>query len=283
MIAPVALLALACAPVHEEPAEYVPLLLPFASNGAPDWEAREDKPRHVVHITLDGKVHAQGEVVFDPESTGDDRYAKLDGALRSLTERMPREPLWEGGPEAPAGALLIRADLVGDFGSVLKVIELGAAAGLKRFHLAVADVRRPRRNDDGSLAETAEPIRYLPIDLPVGQVKAKAEPRTNLAVRVVEPGDKLAASHDKDQPWSGKEGTRFRWNLKTRAVAYQLGQHVTRDRGDLTARLFAQKTVMQGAPVRVQFGPGVTVGEAANLLDILRGFEVPDVRLVAGE
>lgn len=259
---------------QDESPVYESMIVPYASNGSPDWAPSATRSRHVINVTLEGKVVYHGRVL--------EGSAAMEAVLEEITAGMPKAPLFEGGPEAPSGALLIRADLVGDFAPVLGLIEGGAALFLRDYHLAVGDISKPRISADGMLLPNDGPERFLPLRLPLEVTGEEEVVRTTLALRVVEAGRKLEVTRAATTPWSGEAGTRFRWDMTQRRVAYGIGEFVTEDRTELQKRLFGMRKVLAGAPVRLRVGAGVTAAEALNALDILRGLGARDVRLVAG-
>ena len=272
----VLLLPLVCAEAQDEPRVYESMIVPYASSGLPDWAPSEERPRHVINVTLLGEVRHHGHALEDAEA--------LTAALEAIIAKMPQAPVFEDGPEGPSAPLLIRADLVGDFHRVLDVIEAGAALMLGEYHLGVGDITRPRLAEDGTLLSNAGPEHYLPLKLPTDEVlEGEGEPLT-LALRVAEPGRKLEATRAETTPWRGAAGTRFRWDLTQRKVAYAMGPFETQDRTELQKRLFAMRRALlqRSVPVVLEVGPGVTTAEALNALDMLRGLGVKDVRLVRG-
>ncbi len=274
---------LALTSTEDDKRVYETMIVPYAATGVADWAPTKAKPRHVINVTLDSSVVFEGRVLLDPEDPADEPYAVLDGALKEIAAGMPTAPIFEGGPEMPNGAVLIRADLVGDFSGVLRVMESCAMARVRRIHLAVGDMRKPRFGADGGLEAVAEPQQYLPIDLPGDVAHHEDSTGLELALRVIEPGDKLEASHEKTEPWKGEPGTRFRWDLSKRVIEYGMGPLLTRDRTELQKRLNGLRKVLGEGPVTLDVGPGVTVAEAANALDMLRGMGAKDVRFVAAQ
>jgi hypothetical protein len=258
---------------QDEPRVYESMIVPYASTGEPDWAPSAERPRHVINVTLAGELIHHGRVLEDT--------AAVSKALERIAAEMPQAPLFEGGPPAPVGALLIRADLVGDFAPVLDLIQAGAALRLREYHLAVGDISKPRIGADGVLLSNAGPERYLPLSLPVEAGGDLQAVKTTLGLRVAEPGRRLEVTRPAARPWSGEAGTRFRWDMAQRKVAYSLGKFETQDRTELQKRLFGQRKVLIRAPVQVRVGAGITAAEAMNALDVLRGLGVRDVRLVA--
>lgn len=274
------LLLLLSPPVQESPPEppYERMVLPYARNGLEDRAPSAEHPRHVLELPLDGRVLAGGEVVHDPSTSRRPLDDVLDDALTRIVGAMPRAPGSEDGPEVLAAPLLIRADLVGPFADVLAALEQGVAHRLRDYHLAVGDMSAPRIADDGTLLPTGEPEQYLPLSLPLPADDGPPPARTALGVRVVEPGRKLEATRAEEVPWKGEEGTRFRWDMDSRVVAYAIGDFETRDRVELMKRLAGLRRVMAEGGVRLRIGDGVTVAEAVHVLDVLRGLGVQDVR-----
>lgn len=256
---------------QEESRVYESMIVPYASNGVEDWAPTEERPRHVINVTLDGKLIHRGRVL--------EGEAGLVEALEKITAQMPRAPLFEGGPLVPAGSLLVRADLVGDFSPVLDILQAGATQRLGEYHLAVGDIRKPRMGPDGALLPNAGPEHYLPLALPTdigGEIDGAG---TSLVLRVEEAGRKLAATRPESRPWGGEPGTRFRWDMSQRKVSYRLGPKETRDRTELQKWLFGMRKALVELPVELEVGAGVTAAEALNALDVLRGLGARDIHL----
>lgn len=256
---------------QEESRVYESMILPYASNGVEDWTPSDERPRHVINVTLDGKLIHDGRVL--------EGELDLAQVLAKITAQMPKAPLFEGGPLAPMGSLLVRADLVGDFAPVLEIMQVGAAQYLGEYHLAVGDIRNPRMGQDGALLPNAGPEHYLPLALPRDAGGEMIEAGTSLALLVRVAGRKLAATRPEARPWSGEPGTRFRWDMSQREVSYRLGSKETQDRTELQKWLFGMRKVLVGLPVKLEVGAGVTAAEALNTFDVLRGLGVRDIHL----
>ncbi len=52
-------------PGQDEPRTYESMIVPYASNGEPDWAPSEDRPRHVINVTLAGERIHGGQVLED--------------------------------------------------------------------------------------------------------------------------------------------------------------------------------------------------------------------------
>ncbi|MDA1264780.1 MAG: hypothetical protein O2816_06855 [Planctomycetota bacterium] len=263
-------LTLLAAPLPVED-EVPPMVLPFATTGVEDWAPTEERPRHVIHVTIDGRVLAGGEELKSDEA--------LDAALKKIAASMQRAPLFEGGPEGPAEPLLVRADIVADFDHVRRILERGAAQRITTYHLAVGDASKARLDDTGCLATSRAPQQYLPLSLPANASGQEGPDPTVLTASVVEQGNKLEPTRLEAKPWSGKAGTRYRRDLETRVLSYGSGEFATNDRNGFVQRLNGLRRVLSARPVQLALGDGVSVAEAIHLIDTLRGLGAQDIRL----
>ena len=81
-------------PGQEDARAYEMMVVPYASNGLEDWSPSEDRPRHVINVSLEGKLTHAGRVL--------DGAGGLAATLKDITAQMPTAPLYEGGPQGPA-------------------------------------------------------------------------------------------------------------------------------------------------------------------------------------
>jgi hypothetical protein len=277
-------IAVALAAFAQQSRTYEPVLLPLAVHGLQDHAGTEAKPRPVINVLLDGRILYEGRLLDDPASPAEERWAKLDEALGQIVADMPRAPRFEGGPEMPAGALLVRADMVAEFLPVQRIMERGAGLYLARYDLAVADAREPLVYDDEQqLVLSVAPARYLPLVLPGDLAHGHDEEpieAVELKLTLKTPGRKLAATHARSEPWSAEAGTRYRWDMGRREVVYLMGPRKLTDFSEVQQRLNGLRQFLRKAPLVIEPEQGVTVGEVLRVLDTARGLGARDVRMV---
>ena len=114
------------------------LVLPVAVTASPD-KPDPNEIRPIVNIVSDGKIYVMGELKYDPDN--DDGYLELRAYLKTMADRMEKEPLEEGNPaspKVPANPCLIRADQSTPFRHIQKVMELCGLTGIQIWKIQLA-------------------------------------------------------------------------------------------------------------------------------------------------
>jgi len=114
------------------------LILPVAVTASPD-KPDPTEIRPIVNIVADGKIYVMGELKYDPDN--DDGYLELRSYLKTMADRMEKEPLDEknpNSPKVPANPCLIRADQSTPFRHIQKVMELCGLQGIQIWKVQLA-------------------------------------------------------------------------------------------------------------------------------------------------
>ena len=263
LLTALALLALAQdgpGPLREE------LVLPHGLTGQPDPLERAE----VVNVRIDGAVAARGDLLvpaLDPSAPAPslEPFAAWLAARPAPTADGPGERL-----------LVLRAEQNTPFERCRELVE--RAPGWTVL-FAFGDARAARIDPDVGLLPSAEPLGVLPLGLepdpgpgagPDATPPAPAERSVlSLRVRVLAPGARLERTRAAEVPWKG-EG-RYRWNLKTRRVAYELDGRELESFSELVVHLQTIPKELAGRRIRIETASGVTTAEVLGAADALRG------------
>jgi len=243
-------------PLREE------LVLPHGLTGEPDPLERAS----IVNVRIDGAVVARGELLVP---------AADPGAPAPSFERFSAWLAARPVPDADGSGerlLVLRAEQNTPFERCQELVE--RAPGWTVL-FAFGDARAARIDPEVGLLPSADALGVLPLGLEPDEGTDGTPPPDerarpySLRVRVLAPGARLERARSAEIPWKG-EG-RYRWNLKTRRVAYELEGRELAGFSELVVHLQTMPKELAGRLVRIETASGVTTAEVLGAVDALRG------------